>query len=81
MRTIVQFLIVSLLFVLIAAFSFQNKNAATYRDLNKNGQLDPYEDSRQPVEKRVEDLLAQMNLEEKAGSMFQWHFYQRRRHY
>ena len=41
-----------------------------YRDLNKNGKLDIYEDSRQPVESRVEDLLSQMTLEEKVGQMF-----------
>ena len=29
----------------------------TFRDLNKNGKLDPYEDSRLPIEERVEDLL------------------------
>ena len=42
----------------------------TFRDLNKNGRLDPYEDPRRPIEERVEDLLAQMTLEEKAGLMF-----------
>jgi beta-glucosidase len=42
----------------------------TFRDLNKNGRLDPYEDPRRPVAERVEDLLAQMTLEEKAGLMF-----------
>jgi len=42
----------------------------TFRDLNKNGILDPYEDSRLPIEERVEDLLTQMTLEEKAGLMF-----------
>jgi beta-glucosidase len=42
----------------------------TYRDLNKNGKLDIYEDPRQPIENRVQDLLKQMNLEEKAGMMF-----------
>ena len=41
-----------------------------YRDLNKNGKLDVYEDPRQEVEKRVEDLLQQMTLDEKAGTMF-----------
>ena len=41
-----------------------------FRDLNKNGKLDVYEDPRQPLESRVEDLLAQMTLEEKAGIMF-----------
>jgi beta-glucosidase len=43
---------------------------ARYRDLNKNGQLDPYEDSRAPLETRVNDLLAQMTLAEKAGLLF-----------
>ena len=41
-----------------------------YRDLNKNGKLDIYEDSRQPTEHRVQDLLKKMTLEEKAGMMF-----------
>jgi beta-glucosidase len=41
-----------------------------FRDLNKNGRLDPYEDPRRPIEERVEDLLGQMTLEEKAGLMF-----------
>ena len=41
-----------------------------FRDLNKNGQLDPYEDSRLPVEARVENLLGQMTVAEKAGLMF-----------
>lgn len=45
-------------------------NGFSYRDLNKNGQLDPYEDTRLPIDARVEDLVSQMNLEEKAGSMF-----------
>ena len=41
-----------------------------YRDLNKNGKMDIYEDRRQAVEKRVEDVLSQMTVEEKAGMMF-----------
>jgi beta-glucosidase len=41
-----------------------------FRDLNKNGKLDVYEDPRQPLEARVEDLLGQMTLEEKAGMLF-----------
>lgn len=43
----------------------------TFRDLNKNGRLDPYEDPRQPIDIRVEDLLSQMTLAEKVGLMFQ----------
>ncbi len=42
----------------------------TFRDLNKNGKLDVYEDPRRPIEERVEDLLSQMTLEEKVGLMF-----------
>ena len=42
----------------------------SFRDLNKNGSLDVYEDSREPVDKRVEDLLKQMTTEEKIGQMF-----------
>jgi beta-glucosidase len=41
-----------------------------FRDLNKNGVLDPYEDSRLPVEERVRDLMSQMTLEEKAGLLY-----------
>lgn len=46
------------------------QNGVTFRDLNKNGRLDPYEDPRRPIEERIDDLLAQMTLEEKAGLMF-----------
>ena len=48
----------------------KTENGFTYRDLNKNGKLDVYEDPRQPIEARVEDLLGQMTLEEKAGMLF-----------
>src|SRR6478735_1236856 len=41
-----------------------------HRDLNKNGRLDPYEDPSRPIEERVDDLLGQMTLAEKAGMMF-----------
>lgn len=42
----------------------------SYRDLNKNGKLDVYEDSRADKDARVEDLLSQMTVEEKAAQMF-----------
>ncbi|MGB9747646.1 MAG: glycoside hydrolase family 3 N-terminal domain-containing protein [Bacteroidales bacterium] len=41
-----------------------------YRDLNKNGKLDIYEDIRRSPDERTEDLLSQMTLEEKTGCMF-----------
>ncbi len=40
-----------------------------FKDLNKNGTLDAYEDWRKPVDARVDDLVARMTLEEKAGLM------------
>ena len=46
-------------------------DGTVFRDLNGNGVLDPYEDPRLPVAERVEDLLARMTLEDKAGLMFQ----------
>ena len=48
----------------------QTENGFRFRDLNKNGKLDIYEDSRQPIDARVNDLLKQMTLEEKAGLLF-----------
>src|SRR4030095_9890493 len=38
-------------------------------DFNKNGTMDVFENPSQPVEKRVEDLLSQMTLEEKTCQM------------
>src|SRR5512140_3140281 len=48
----------------------KTENGYTYRDLNKNGKLDVYEDPRQPIDARVDDLMSQMTLEEKAGLLF-----------
>ncbi|MEZ5071338.1 MAG: hypothetical protein R2751_10310 [Bacteroidales bacterium] len=44
--------------------------AYQFKDLNKNGTLDAYEDWRLPVEERIADLVSQMTLEEKVGLMF-----------
>ncbi|MGD0583618.1 MAG: glycoside hydrolase family 3 N-terminal domain-containing protein [Bacteroidales bacterium] len=41
-----------------------------FKDLNKNGKLDKYEDWRLPVEERIADLISKMTLEEKVGLMF-----------
>ena len=40
-----------------------------FRDLNRNGVLDPYEDWRLAPDARARDLVARMTLEEKAGTM------------
>ena len=47
-----------------------NVEGHQFRDLNKNGKLDIYEDRRAGLDERVADLTRQMNLEEKAGLMF-----------
>src|SRR6266536_1276991 len=36
-----------------------------WTDLNKNGRMDVYENSKAPIDKRIDDLLSQMTLEEK----------------
>ncbi|WP_244501675.1 glycoside hydrolase family 3 protein [Sphingomonas gellani] len=41
----------------------------SYRDLNHNGRLDPYEDTRRPVEDRLDDLMRRMSVEEKVGTL------------
>jgi beta-glucosidase len=40
-----------------------------FRDLNRNGKLDRYEDWRLTAQQRAEDLMRQMTVEEKAGLM------------
>jgi beta-glucosidase len=40
-----------------------------FKDLNKNGKLDRYEDWRLPVDERAEDLAAKMSIEQIAGLM------------
>ena len=51
----------------------QKKSPSIYHkgwtDLNKNGKKDIYEDPTQPIDARIEDLLAQMTLEEKTCQM------------
>jgi len=46
------------------------KKGLQFKDLNKNGELDLYEDWRLPDSIRIADLLSQMTLEEKVGLMF-----------
>lgn len=40
-----------------------------FKDLNKNGQLDPYEDWRLPADVRAKDLASKMSIEQIAGLM------------
>ena len=46
------------------------KKGLQFRDLNKNGELDLYEDWRLSDSSRIADLLSQMTLEEKVGMLF-----------
>jgi len=45
-------------------------NNVQFRDLNGNGELDIYEDPSKSIELRIDNILSQMTLEEKAGMMF-----------
>ena len=51
------------------AKSVLNVRGTLFKDSNGNGALDLYEDWRLPVDDRVNDLVARMTLEEKAGLM------------
>lgn len=46
-------------------------------DFNKNGKMDLFEDASQPIDKRVADLLSQMNVEEKTCQMATLYGYKR----
>src|SRR4051812_10830392 len=56
--------------VLLSCNSSSQGHPEKWRDLNKNGRQDIYEDPGRPVEARVSDLLGQMTLAEKAGLLF-----------
>ena len=40
-----------------------------FKDMNRNGVLDPYEDWRLPAQVRAEDLAGRLSIEEIAGMM------------
>lgn len=64
-----------------SAQAFQSKMKSIYHkgwiDLNKNGKKDIYEDVTQPVDKRIDDLLSQMTMEEKTCQMATLYGYHR----
>ena len=41
-----------------------------FKDMNKNGELDVYEDWRADIEDRIDDLISQLTVEEEAGLLF-----------
>lgn len=49
----------------VTQFETLSEDGYTYLDRNRNGRLDLYEDHRQPIKRRVADVLSQMTLEEK----------------
>src|SRR5258705_12982799 len=59
---------VALLLLLVQAPVLQ-KDGLQFKDLNRNGVVDPYEDWRLSPAQRAHDLVARMTLEEKAGTM------------
>lgn len=63
--------LLTLIALLAAPFSVSGQSASPrgYVDFNKNGRMDLYEDPSADVERRIEDLLAQMTLEEKSCQM------------
>jgi beta-glucosidase len=64
-----RFTLIFTLIVLVSANIATAQTKSIYQkgwiDLNKNGVKDIYEDPTQPIEKRVNDLLSQMNVNEK----------------
>lgn len=47
------------------SFQTLSENGFSYTDRNANGKLDLYEDSRRPIQDRVQNVLSLMNTEEK----------------
>ena len=56
-------------FLMLVQAPVLQKDGLQFKDLNRNGVLDPYEDWRLSPEQRARDLVARMTLEEKAGAM------------
>lgn len=73
------FVLLFMVFLIQADYTFsqdsqeKDKSISIYHDewidLNKNNQMDPYEDSNLNIDKRIEDLLSRMTLEEKTCQM------------
>lgn len=55
--------------ILVVSSSFVNP-PKKYRDLNRNGRMDDYENPSLTIEKLIDNLILLMNIEEKAGMMF-----------
>ena len=68
-KKVLNFYLSGILLVLLCCWSDISFSQSIYHngwiDFNKNGKMDIYEDPTQPIEKRVNDLLSQMNVNEK----------------
>jgi len=53
----------------VSGVTIIEKDGLKFKDLNKNGVLDPYEDWRLPAEERAKNLAKQMSIEQIAGLM------------
>lgn len=65
-----EYLISTLVILITAQASFCQSGNIYHKgwvDFNKNGKMDLFEDPSQPIETRVNDLLSQMNLNEKTN--------------
>jgi beta-glucosidase len=74
-----QLLLLSLVLTCIIRLSAQEKNIyhKGWVDFNKNGKMDVFEDPSQPIDKRVDDLLSQMTVEEKTCQLATLYGYKR----
>lgn len=76
MKNILCYLLLLIAFIGLVSFTPKpsfTPNPSIYKkgwiDLNKNGKKDIYEDSTQPIDARIKNLLSQMTLEEKTCQM------------
>jgi beta-glucosidase len=67
------------LLLLLQAASAQQKNIyhKGWVDFNKNGKMDVFEDPSQPIDKRINDLLSQMTVEEETCQLATLYGYKR----
>jgi len=72
-------LLLPLLLLLSATTLAQQKNIyhKGWVDFNKNGKMDVFEDPSQPIDKRINDLLSQMTVEEKTCQLATLYGYKR----
>jgi beta-glucosidase len=56
-------------YVTTSGVSLLTVDRFAFKDLNKNGTLDPYEDWRLPADERAKDLASKMSIEQIAGLM------------